>query len=85
MKTSKITFKENVNGDWHWVSVSSNGRMIAKSSESYSRLQKAQEGFNLDCKIRLDILQIPMPKDVERLGGDFLALIPKERVKYIRK
>lgn len=81
-KQPKIIFTEQENGDWYWISVSPNGRILAKSSESYSRIQKAKEGFNADTKIRFELLDVPIPTMVVRLGYDFLGAMPDDRVIY---
>ena len=84
MKQPKIIFAQDSQNDWYWTSVSPNGKILAKSSESYGRLQKAKEGFNADTKERLRLLGIPVPKVVENLGGDFLSTIPDNRKIFIR-
>lgn len=39
----KIEFYEDVKGEWRWRLVARNGRVVADSSESYTRREKCEQ------------------------------------------
>lgn len=77
MKQPKLVFKQAEDGTWRWTSYSRNGKKLAMSSEMYSRLQRAQDGFNADTKERLALIGIV---DTTK---DYLMEIEPERVHVI--
>lgn len=77
MKQPKLVFKQAEDGTWRWTSYSRNGKKLAMSSEMYSRLQRAQDGFNADTKERLALIGIV---DTTK---DYLMEIEPERVHII--
>lgn len=77
MKQPKLVFKQAEDGSWRWTSYSRNGKKLAMSSEMYSRLQRAQDGFNADTKERLALIGIV---DTTK---DYLMEIPSDRVNII--
>jgi hypothetical protein len=80
MKQPKIKFKEDKSDEWYWITIATNGKVLGKSSESYERLKEAKRGFNADTKARFTLLGVAIPDNVQRLGGDFLAAMPEDRI-----